>query len=176
MAQPHFNIGAMQVKPFPLPPLAEQNEIVRRADVLRSGGQDRGPGCGGDGPGRTSTQSILARAFRGELVPTEAELRGRRAATMSRPPSCWSGSAPNGPRQNPAGPPRADASRAGRRDGPPPRFCGTPSGFDELPRRPPRVAAERQPWAVGLDAFSVPRHRHRRVAQGLAAIAAAVRL
>src|ERR1019366_1764925 len=30
IAQPHFNIGAMRVKPFALPPLAEQYEIVCR--------------------------------------------------------------------------------------------------------------------------------------------------
>ena len=34
IAQPHFNIGAMRVKPFPLPPLSEQQEIVRRVEKL----------------------------------------------------------------------------------------------------------------------------------------------
>jgi type I restriction enzyme S subunit len=34
IAQPHFNIGAMRSNPFPLPPLAEQQEIVRRVEQL----------------------------------------------------------------------------------------------------------------------------------------------
>jgi type I restriction enzyme S subunit len=75
MAQPHFNIGAMRVKPFPLPPLCEQHEIIRRvsalfklADVIeqRLSAASRQVD--------KLTQAVLAKAFRGGLVPTEAEL------------------------------------------------------------------------------------------------------
>jgi type I restriction enzyme S subunit len=75
MAQPHFNIGAMRVKAFPLPPLEEQHEIVRRVEALYVLADKIEQHV------RASTmraerlpQAILARAFRGELVSTEAEL------------------------------------------------------------------------------------------------------
>jgi type I restriction enzyme S subunit len=60
---------------FPLPPLDEQREIVRRVDALFALAN------GIEAHVRAATvradrlaQAILARAFRGELVPTEAEL------------------------------------------------------------------------------------------------------
>ena len=75
MAQPHFNIRAMRVKPFPLPPLAEQQEIVRRVDALFALA-DKIEARVSAATARVEkvTQAILAKAFRGELVPTEAEL------------------------------------------------------------------------------------------------------
>ncbi len=63
---------------FALPPLEEQHEIVRRVEALfkladtiekRVGAATR--------RADKLTQAILAKAFRGELVPTEAELAGR---------------------------------------------------------------------------------------------------
>jgi len=75
IAQPHFNIGAMRVKAFPLPPLAEQQEIVRRveglftlADRIEARMAKVQVQAGKLRP------SLLAKAFGGELVPTEAEL------------------------------------------------------------------------------------------------------
>jgi type I restriction enzyme S subunit len=75
VAQPNVNTTTIASIPIPLPPLAEQQEIVRRvkqlfalADRIESRLQaarervDR------------LTQALLAKAFRGELVPTEAEL------------------------------------------------------------------------------------------------------
>jgi type I restriction enzyme, S subunit len=72
------NIGDVRVLQVALPPRAEQDEIVRRVDVLLKiadaieqrlvkaiAGTDR------------LTQSILAKAFRGDLVPTEAEMARR---------------------------------------------------------------------------------------------------
>jgi len=60
---------------FPFAPLAEQQEIVRRVEALFKTAD------GIEARYRTAkvhvdklTQAILARAFRGELVPTEAEL------------------------------------------------------------------------------------------------------
>jgi type I restriction enzyme S subunit len=75
IAQPHFNIGAMRVKAFPLPPFAEQEEIVRQVQGLfRSADAIEGRMMAGVARTEKLTQAILAKAFRGELVPTEAEL------------------------------------------------------------------------------------------------------
>lgn len=75
MAQPHFNIGAMRVKAFPLPPNVEQSEIVRRVEALFALA-DKIESRVQAATARVEkiTQAILAKAFRGELVPTEAEL------------------------------------------------------------------------------------------------------
>ncbi len=78
MAQPHFNIGAMRVKPFPLPPLAEQHEIARRVEALfrLADAIEKRVAAAMARAGKL-TQAVLAKAFRGELVPTEAELARR---------------------------------------------------------------------------------------------------
>ncbi len=82
MAQPHFNIGAMRVKPFPLPPLAEQQEIVRRvAALFRLADAIEKRLAAATARAEKLTQAILAKAFRGELVPTEAELARREGRT-----------------------------------------------------------------------------------------------
>jgi len=75
IAQPHFNIGAMRVKAFPLPPQREQQEIVRRVENLFMLA-NRIESRFAEGRKRVSsiTKAILAKAFRGELVPTEYEL------------------------------------------------------------------------------------------------------
>jgi type I restriction enzyme, S subunit len=64
--------------PIPVPPDAEQAEIVRRADGLFSLADaiERRVGAASARADRL-TQSILAKAFRGELVSTEAELARR---------------------------------------------------------------------------------------------------
>ena len=61
--------------PAPFPPLAEQHEIVRRVEALLARA-DRIEKRLATATRRveTLTQAILAQAFRGELVPTEAEL------------------------------------------------------------------------------------------------------
>jgi type I restriction enzyme S subunit len=64
--------------PVPVPPLSEQHEIVRRVRglvVLAQRIEERL----NTGTQRTEklSQAILAKAFRGELVPTEAELACR---------------------------------------------------------------------------------------------------
>ena len=78
IAQPHFNIGAMRVKAFPLPPLAEQREIIGRVEALFSLADTIEERVVFSSL-RTErlAQSVLAKAFRGELVPTEAELARR---------------------------------------------------------------------------------------------------
>src|SRR5207245_2306425 len=64
--------------PVPVPPIDEQREIVRRVDALFSlaAAMEQRVDAG---IARTDklTQATLAKAFRGELVPTEAELACR---------------------------------------------------------------------------------------------------
>jgi type I restriction enzyme, S subunit len=61
-----------------LPPLSEQREIVRRLDhLLRSAEAIERRVADGAKRVVKLPQSILAKAFRGELVPTEAELAAR---------------------------------------------------------------------------------------------------
>jgi len=72
IAQGHFNVGSMKTTLIPLPPLTEQQEIVRRveslfktADALEA--RYRKAKAHVD----ELTQSILAKAFRGELLPQD---------------------------------------------------------------------------------------------------------
>lgn len=64
--------------PIPLPPLKEQEEIVRRIGELfaLATNIEQSVSTAKRRTGRL-TQAILAKAFRGELVPTEAELARR---------------------------------------------------------------------------------------------------
>jgi type I restriction enzyme S subunit len=73
-----ISMSAITDMPIPLPPLAEQREIVRvvdslftLADVIEEHASTA------TSLSDKLTQSILAKAFRGELVPTEAELARR---------------------------------------------------------------------------------------------------
>ncbi len=77
-AQPKLTQAALNRIPVPVPPLAEQHEIVRRAKALFARA-DRIEKRLATATRRveTLTQAILAQAFRGELVPTEAELARR---------------------------------------------------------------------------------------------------
>lgn len=81
-AQANINIAILNELAVPLPPLAEQQEIVRRvsdlfelADVIESRLTDARRMVD------QLTQAVLAKAFRGELVPTEAELARRENRT-----------------------------------------------------------------------------------------------
>ena len=74
-ASPHLNVGDVKRFDVLLPPLAEQLEIVRRVEgliKLADGIESRV--AAGRVRVEKLTQAILAKAFRGELVPTEAEL------------------------------------------------------------------------------------------------------
>ena len=70
--QQALNKKSVQSLPFPLPPLAEQNEIVRRVEQLFAFA-DQLEARLTDARARVDalTQSILAKAFRGELVPQD---------------------------------------------------------------------------------------------------------
>jgi type I restriction enzyme S subunit len=75
---PTLGKGYMERLPVALPPLSEQLEIVRRVENLFALA-DRVEARFAEGQERVDsiTQAILAKAFRGELVPTEAELASR---------------------------------------------------------------------------------------------------
>jgi|GEM_PF-399054 len=73
--QPNLNLGMIKATLIPLPPLEEQHEIVRRADAMvqAADGWMARVDHTASALERTSRAS-LAKAFRGELVPTEASL------------------------------------------------------------------------------------------------------
>jgi type I restriction enzyme S subunit len=76
--QPALNGQKVRNLPFPLPPEDEQHEIVRRVEGLLSlvdKIEERVEAATRHAD--KLTQAILAKAFRGELVPTEAELARR---------------------------------------------------------------------------------------------------
>lgn len=77
-ASPHLNVRDIKAFPVPLPELAEQQEIVRRVEKLFAfADQIEARLKHAQEHVDRLTQSILAKAFRGELVPTEAELARR---------------------------------------------------------------------------------------------------
>jgi type I restriction enzyme S subunit len=74
-AQKNINIAILNELSVPLPPVGEQQEIVRRVEVLfASADRMEARYIRGSAHVDKLTRSILAKAFRGELVPTEAEL------------------------------------------------------------------------------------------------------
>lgn len=74
IAQGHFNIGSARETPLPLPPSAEQAEIVARVHQMFSLADaiDQRVRRAATGAERLP-QAILSKAFSGELVPTEAD-------------------------------------------------------------------------------------------------------
>jgi len=82
IAQGHFNIGSMRTTPLPLPPLEEQAEIVRRVEALfaLADAIERRVATARKSADALP-QAIVARAFSGRLVPTEAELARREGRT-----------------------------------------------------------------------------------------------
>jgi type I restriction enzyme S subunit len=102
---------------YPLPPLGEQREIVRRVDALfklADGIEQRVKAA--TARAEKLTQAILAKAFRGELVPIEAELARREdrdyepaAVLLERIRADRAGQKPS---------PRASPRGRGRRTGP----------------------------------------------------------
>lgn len=73
-----LNLGIMRALPIPLAPLAEQQEIVRRVEALfKTADALEARYRKAKAHVDKLTQSILAKAFRGELVITEAELARR---------------------------------------------------------------------------------------------------
>ena len=75
VARPTLNLEQLQTLPVPVPPEAEQNEIVRRVEGIFSlVDSAEARVAAGMRRAEKMVQAVLAKAFRGELVPTEAEL------------------------------------------------------------------------------------------------------
>jgi type I restriction enzyme S subunit len=72
--QPNLSLGMIRGIRVPLPPISEQQEILRQVEALFSLADaiERRVAAAA-ARADALTQSILAKAFRGELVPTEAE-------------------------------------------------------------------------------------------------------
>jgi type I restriction enzyme S subunit len=82
VARPTLNLEQLKTLPVPLPPLLEQHEIVRRVEVLfRLADAIEKRVEAATARAEKLTQAILAKAFRGELVPTEAEVVRREGRT-----------------------------------------------------------------------------------------------
>jgi type I restriction enzyme S subunit len=72
----------VKAQPFALPPLEEQQEIVRRVEALfKLADTIEKRVAAASLRADRLTQAVLAKAFRGELVPTEAELARREGRT-----------------------------------------------------------------------------------------------
>jgi len=77
-ASPHLNVGDIKAFAVPVPPAPEQHEIVRRVEALfKLADTIEQRVTAGTQRADRLTQAVLAKAFRGELVPTEAELARR---------------------------------------------------------------------------------------------------
>src|SRR3989442_4080518 len=76
--KPGLNLDSIKEMVVALPPLAEQREIVRRVEALfKLADAIEKRVAAATARAEKLTQAILAKAFRGELVPTEAELARR---------------------------------------------------------------------------------------------------
>jgi type I restriction enzyme S subunit len=78
------NVSLTDVRNFPIavPPVAEQQEIVRRVEALFALADKLETRLGkAQAQVDKLAPALLARAFRGELVPTEAELANREGRT-----------------------------------------------------------------------------------------------
>jgi len=78
VARPTLNLEQLETLPVPIPSLCEQHEIVRRVEALLKLAEaiEKRVEAATIRTGKL-TQAILAKALRGELVPTEAELARR---------------------------------------------------------------------------------------------------
>ena len=73
-----INIGDVRALQVPVPPSGEQHEIVRRVEAMfKLADAVEKRVAAATARAEKLTQAILAKAFRGELVPTEAELARR---------------------------------------------------------------------------------------------------
>ena len=98
------NIGDVRALQIAVPPRNEQDEIVRRVDALFAlADAIESRVAAATARAERLTQSILAKAFRGELVPIEAELARREdrdyepaSALLERIRALTSGPSPRG--------------------------------------------------------------------------------
>jgi type I restriction enzyme, S subunit len=76
--QPNINLETLNTYHFPLPPFEEQKEIVSRVDALfKLADRIEKRVTAATVRAEKLTQAIRAKAFLGELVPTDAELARR---------------------------------------------------------------------------------------------------
>jgi type I restriction enzyme S subunit len=76
--RPHLSFDHLRATAVAIPPLAEQHEIVRRVEALfRLADAIEKRAAAATARADRLTQAILAKAFRGDLVPTEADLARR---------------------------------------------------------------------------------------------------
>ena len=98
VAQAHFNVCSMKETPLPLPPVEEQTEIVRRVETLFAFADRLEARLAQAQTAATRlTPALLAKAFRGELVPQDpndepaAELLRRLLAERASAPKASAG-------------------------------------------------------------------------------------
>jgi type I restriction enzyme S subunit len=78
VTQPNINAETIKALSIPFPSINEQHEIVRRVEALfKLADAIEQRVAAATSRAERLTQAILAKAFRGELVPTEAELARR---------------------------------------------------------------------------------------------------
>ena len=78
VTRPGINGAILKAIKIPLPPLTEQHEIIRRVEAMfKLADTVEKRVAAAKVRSDKLTQTILAKAFRGELVPTEAELARR---------------------------------------------------------------------------------------------------
>jgi type I restriction enzyme, S subunit len=83
--RPGINGQVLKGIPIPTPPILEQREIVRRVEVLfKLADSIEKRVASATARAEKLTQAMLAKAFRGELVPTEAELARREGRSYER--------------------------------------------------------------------------------------------
>ncbi|MBP7675378.1 MAG: restriction endonuclease subunit S [Thermoanaerobaculia bacterium] len=85
--RPHLSLDHLRETAVAVPSLEEQREIVRRVKALFAlADAIEKRVAAASARADKLTQAILAKAFRGELVPTEAELNRRREVAAATPP------------------------------------------------------------------------------------------
>src|SRR5262245_429848 len=78
VTRPGYNTSLLESIVLPVPPLPEQHAIVHRVEALfKLADTIEKRVAAATARAEKLTQAILAKAFRGELVPTEAELARR---------------------------------------------------------------------------------------------------
>jgi type I restriction enzyme S subunit len=99
--QPNLNLSKIKEFPLPLPSLAEQHEIIRRVESLFAFADRLEARCAAARKQAGQlTPALLAKAFRGELVPQDpadepaAELLRRLAASRAEAPTARRGRKP----------------------------------------------------------------------------------
>lgn len=148
IAQGHFNVGSMKKTLLPLPPLSEQHEIVRRVEALFAVA-DQIEGRYGKAKGYVDrlTQSILAKAFRGGLVPQDPSdepasvllerIRAKRASAGANLTTRNTRSAFNAPSTLELATPPARRGRPLKAAPPPPDLPNSKGENEEIPLSKP---------------------------------------